>query len=576
MSELVGVVSTIPLSDERRMELTAALPPDTGWAGTEHVALGAWSRPNHPTPTLLINDGVGVVAWTGHANADLADEAALSARRLRQHLTDTSGPVGLLGAWAAVVWTEHVRTLTLATDHLGYEALYWSRDDTEIAFATSPWLLRDIHDRHESDLKNLDRLLSSWTHDVGSTWFANIHRVPPGHRMAVTEGRVVTTPYWHPQPRSLTSTHDVSAWVEALRALLDDIITEYTRFGTISVAVSGGLDSSVVAAAMARVQGRPVGFTSPVTDAMVNPDAPYVELTRRVVDVREVRTDGMGPFDALTTPTWQDGPDLTSRVYGHVALAEASVRAGHPVLLTGAGGEYTLSPPPTAARRGAFLRGDLPYSAVVGRARRAWLRTRFGARPDGRQTLRSVFQADVLNDLTESPATVPRGIDGLLALSTLAPMGRHLRPVGCLLLHPLGDVRLLEATMHLPAEILRWRGLPRGAIRHVLDGSVPPEIVRRTSKGPFSPDYPRRFNEQRRAALDYVSSLGPRHPGAEIIDVGQVQRILRDDMREDDPTAVTRRSAEQLLAAPFAVSLLLFMERLHDPKLRFRTHLLTS
>jgi asparagine synthase (glutamine-hydrolysing) len=186
----------------------------------------------------------------------------------------------LEGMFAIALWDRGAERLLLARDRVGKKPLlYASLPDGSLAFASeTKALLRLPSLPRELDLQQLDAYLA--LQYVPRSGFKAVEKVPPGSFAVFENGAVRVERYWRPRPASGTGTD--SEWVARVRSE----VTAAVRRRLVSdvplgALLSGGLDSSVVVAAMAGASAAPVR-----TFTIGYPDAAYDERAhaRRVAE----------------------------------------------------------------------------------------------------------------------------------------------------------------------------------------------------------------------------------------------------------------------------------------------------
>jgi asparagine synthase (glutamine-hydrolysing) len=186
----------------------------------------------------------------------------------------------LEGMFAIALWDRGAERLVLVRDRVGKKPLlYASLPDGALAFASeTKALLRLPSLPRELDLQQLDAYLA--LQYVPRSGLKAVEKVPPGSFAVFEKGAVRVERYWRPRPASGTGTD--SEWVERVRSE----VTAAVRRRLVSdvplgALLSGGLDSSVVVAAMAGASAEPVR-----TFTIGYPDAAYDERAhaRRVAE----------------------------------------------------------------------------------------------------------------------------------------------------------------------------------------------------------------------------------------------------------------------------------------------------
>src|SRR5579862_7386362 len=176
----------------------------------------------------------------------------------------------LEGMFALALWDRDAERLVLARDRLGKKPLVYARlPDGTLAFASeTKALLRLPELSRELDLGQLDAFLA--LQYVPRSGLRAVERVPPASYLVAERGTVSLKRYWSPKP---ASNNLLQGWVERAR----EEVTAAVRRRLVAdvplgALLSGGVDSSIVVAAMARASAEPVR-----TFTVGFPDARYDE-----------------------------------------------------------------------------------------------------------------------------------------------------------------------------------------------------------------------------------------------------------------------------------------------------------
>jgi asparagine synthase (glutamine-hydrolysing) len=163
------------------------------------------------------------------------------------------------GMFAIALWDAGSGTLTLARDRAGEKPLFYAWIGQEFWFASEiqallehPGLSRDVDEVAVSQYLTLGYALEPRTH------FAAIRRVESGTALVVSESGVRVHRYWNPQELVRQQrAAPVREEIDELRRLLDAAVRrQVVADASIGVFLSGGLDSSLIAAIAAQAHGR--------------------------------------------------------------------------------------------------------------------------------------------------------------------------------------------------------------------------------------------------------------------------------------------------------------------------------
>ncbi len=166
-------------------------------------------------------------------------------------------PERLAGMFAFAIWDSRQRRLFLARDRLGKKPLYYHLGHERLVFASEiKSLLCDPSVPRELDEEALDLYLSLRYVPAGLTAFAGIHKLPPASRAVYQNGRLSLQRYWHtvfpPEPERRTDGELTADFWARLRTATEDRLMADVPVG---VFLSGGLDSSAIAARMIDARG---------------------------------------------------------------------------------------------------------------------------------------------------------------------------------------------------------------------------------------------------------------------------------------------------------------------------------
>jgi asparagine synthase (glutamine-hydrolysing) len=187
------------------------------------------------------------------------------------HLYEEFGPdcvQKLRGMFAFAIWDERRQKLLLARDRFGKKPLHYALSGGRLLFGSEIKELLAADPR----LTDIDPqgLLSSFYFGYipdPLTAFARIRKLPPGHLLEFTAGQVRVTKYWDLPPYGV---HEPASEEECLEEL-EHRLAEAVRIRLISdvplgALLSGGVDSSIVVALMARASRRlktfSIGFSN--------------------------------------------------------------------------------------------------------------------------------------------------------------------------------------------------------------------------------------------------------------------------------------------------------------------------
>ncbi|HEV3303536.1 MAG TPA: asparagine synthase (glutamine-hydrolyzing), partial [Planctomycetaceae bacterium] len=179
------------------------------------------------------------------------------------------------GMFAFAIYDERIRgtdRLFLARDPFGKKPLYYADLGETLIFGSEiKPILEDPRVSKEIDFEALHHYLSLLVIPAPWSIFKSIRKLPAGHWMLVDERGPEIRPYWNCEPHSAEVLVSEREAVDEVRRLLFRAVEKRLVADVpLGAFLSGGLDSSLVVAIMARLSGRPVktlsvGFEGPKT-----------------------------------------------------------------------------------------------------------------------------------------------------------------------------------------------------------------------------------------------------------------------------------------------------------------------
>jgi asparagine synthase (glutamine-hydrolysing) len=163
----------------------------------------------------------------------------------------------LRGMFAVALWDAPRRRLVLARDRYGIKPLYYRAEGGGLEFASE---LRSLP-RGEIDLDALEAFLAFNSIPAPLTIFRETRKLPPGHALVWENGQTRLERYARPAPAPATELRedDEAELVEELRARLRDSVRAHLLSDVpVGVLLSGGIDSSALAALAAQETAEPV------------------------------------------------------------------------------------------------------------------------------------------------------------------------------------------------------------------------------------------------------------------------------------------------------------------------------
>ncbi|GLR54384.1 asparagine synthase (glutamine-hydrolyzing) [Shinella yambaruensis] len=165
------------------------------------------------------------------------------------------------GDFAFALHDARNRRLVLARDRMGVRPLFYTQHEGALFFASEIGALLALPGMvAEIDPVALDQIFTLWCPIPPRTAYRNIFELPAGHLMTVEDGRRTVRPWWQlsfPDRGDAEPAGRFESRVEELRALLADATRLRLRADVpVGAYLSGGIDSSIIAALAARTVTR--------------------------------------------------------------------------------------------------------------------------------------------------------------------------------------------------------------------------------------------------------------------------------------------------------------------------------
>lgn len=249
------------------------------------------------------------------------------------------------GMFALALWDSEKNQLLLARDRLGEKPLYYRYDDEGALWFSSELrsLFSGVRQRPEMSAQAFNLFMTFQYLPEPATPLTGCEQLPAGSYLLVVPGAVgqsKPTRYWDMSALRCSADHAVAQVEEKLDAACK-------RMGTadvpVAVALSGGIDSSLVAALSARhfpadLHAFTVGYAGrPATDERSQAALLAEHLGIGFTEVEVGQTQVVDSF--IDMVDCMDTPIADIAAFGYFSVSQASREAGFPVLMSGMGGD---------------------------------------------------------------------------------------------------------------------------------------------------------------------------------------------------------------------------------------------
>lgn len=249
----------------------------------------------------------------------------------------------LIGMFAYAIYDRKKRQLLLARDHLGIKPLYYARLNMGgIAFASELKALRLVDGWSQRiNLTAVDQFLAMRYIPSPLTIYEGALKLPPAHWMLFKDKDMRIEPFWSLKPIIAS---DISALkvVDEIKAIVSDSVKRQMLADVpLGVFLSGGLDSSIIAALMTETANEPVRSFTVIFPNW--PDLNEAPHARQVADHigathEEIQVEAKLPEAFVDTVRVFDEPFADPAAVPTLLMAQAA-RHYVKVVLTGEGAD---------------------------------------------------------------------------------------------------------------------------------------------------------------------------------------------------------------------------------------------
>lgn len=504
----------------------------------------------------------------------------------------TDCPHRLRGDWVFAVWDDRAKSLFIARSPSCNRNVYYFFHNAVFVFSTSLKALLALPNvpQQPNPLWVMNFLFPVMTRGNGQFAYKNFYCLPKGHWLQLGANRPRISRFWYPEnlsPIYYPNGQDYyDRFVEIYRrAVADSLRTPHA----VGVALSSGLDSASVASLAAPLlhdQGKPLHtFTSapfyPVSNYgnRITDEWPLArQLSKAHINIRSSRVEAADAelTDSLRRTIFAlDRPVTMANRYWLFALLQAAREGGIRVLLTGQGGNGTVSyagsgslwplliqrqwRAVTAVFRNSpwpiwevFHREVArpvinPLSQALRKIHRVWTYnydTSF-IHPDFMAAFRSDkrLRQECLEDLLH---LYTRTRDGLFDFRTHlmrefgAPWNDMGLPYNIRVEDPTLAQEVIEYCLQIPDRI-QWRhGQEKGLIRHGFKNLMPADILNAAKRGVQAGDISFRVAKQQDRLVELIEDLSGHSLASSWLDLEKMRQALYKANRAPDAKMARR------------------------------------
>jgi asparagine synthase (glutamine-hydrolysing) len=253
----------------------------------------------------------------------------------------------LRGDFSFAVWDAQNKQLFCARDHFGIKPLYYAPLGNVFIFSNTLNCVR-LHPDVSTELNEVaigDFLLFGLNYDNATTIFRSIERLPPAHWLTISSGGLQIKRYWAPPTDGRIRYAKGEEYIEHFQDLFERAVADRLRTEQIGILLSGGLDSSSVAAVAREVTSKSGesaeirGYTSVYESLIPDRDADYARQAGEFlqIPVKFIPMDQVQLFEGCDDPelSWPEPIDdpFFANYFGSCRIISADCR----VVLSGEG-----------------------------------------------------------------------------------------------------------------------------------------------------------------------------------------------------------------------------------------------
>src|ERR1700752_22746 len=253
------------------------------------------------------------------------------------------------GMFAFAIWDQRRKQLFIALDRLGFKPLYYVHTaDGSLFFGSEiKTVIEAGAVKPELNFRVLPDYLANHATSGEETLFVGVKRLLPGHRILWRDGELKVEPYWdvsfaNQDAERLSDDEYVAQWYELFR---ESVKLRLMADVPLGMFLSGGIDSSAIAAVMSGMVNEPIKTVSVAFNEREANELEYARIVSNAFKTNhhEVVVSPDDFFAALPKLVWHEDEPLAHP--SSVALYFVSLLASEhvKVVLTGEGSDELLA-----------------------------------------------------------------------------------------------------------------------------------------------------------------------------------------------------------------------------------------
>ena len=266
------------------------------------------------TADARLDDRADLVRQLNASSSNVSEFAPYSELILRSYAAWGANCVDhLRGDFAFAIWDAPSKSLFCARDHFGVKPFYYAQLKNLFLFSNTLNCVR-AHPNVSGQLNEsaiADFLLFGLNYNDATTTFHDVQRLPPAHCMTVSCGSLQLRKYWAPPTNGRIRYRRDAEYVEQFQTLLQSAVNDRLRTDHVGILLSGGLDSTSLAATTKEISANNGGiphihtYTALYESLIPDREIDYASDAAKFLGVPNRRI----PMDDLRPFVWPDDPN---------------------------------------------------------------------------------------------------------------------------------------------------------------------------------------------------------------------------------------------------------------------------
>ena len=259
----------------------------------------------------------------------------------------------LRGDFSFGIWDARNKQLFCARDHFGIKPFYYAQLGDAFIFSNTLNCVR-IHPLVSGELNDAaigDFLLFGLNHDNSTTSFRDIQRLPPAHCLTFSANGLKIKRYWRLPTEGRIRYANPEEYVEHFQSIFQTAVADRIRTDRVGILLSGGLDSSSVAAVAKEVLAKSSsatdirGYTLVYESLIPHQEREYACDTSEFlhIPIKFIQMDETELFERWDDPAMSSPEPMDNPLFAGVFDSYREMSADSRVLVSGEGNDNLMN-----------------------------------------------------------------------------------------------------------------------------------------------------------------------------------------------------------------------------------------